>query len=152
MTEMNKGLEMVVLVKIVTTFTSIGLSNNNFSGEIPRSIWNLQSFHVLNLSGNNFRGPIPSWFEKLREVESLDLSKNKFSGRIPQQLVKLTFLAYLNLSQNHFNGFIPQGGQFATFLSSAFNEAQVYVAYLWPKNVKITIYQVPSRTRKCNQE
>ena len=44
----NKGSEMK-LVKILIIFTSIDLSYNNFHGEIPSSIGDLQSLVVLNL-------------------------------------------------------------------------------------------------------
>ncbi|XP_015899387.4 receptor-like protein 7 [Ziziphus jujuba] len=115
----DKGIE-IVMVKIITIFTSIDLSNNRFEGEIPISLRNLQSLVVLNLSSNSFTGPIPSSFSNLGELESLDLSKNKLSGRIPPQFAKLTFLEYLNLSHNNLTGPIPQGGQMETFQASAF--------------------------------
>uniref|UniRef100_A0A2N9HIT6 Leucine-rich repeat-containing N-terminal plant-type domain-containing protein n=1 Tax=Fagus sylvatica TaxID=28930 RepID=A0A2N9HIT6_FAGSY len=118
-TVMNKGLEME-LVKILTIFIAIDLSNNRFCGEIPNTMGNLKELIVLNLSSNSFTGPIPSSFGNLIELQSLDLSQNKFLGEIPQQLISLTFLAYLNLSQNQLIGPIPQGGQFWTFQSSSF--------------------------------
>ncbi|XP_062078857.1 putative receptor like protein 25 [Humulus lupulus] len=107
-------------VRILTIFTCIDLSNNNFHGEIPKSVGDLQSLIVLNLSSNNFDGHIPLSIENLKEIESLDLSNNKLSGRIPQELAALTFLAYLNLSNNQLTGPIPQGGQISTFLNSSF--------------------------------
>uniref|UniRef100_A0A2N9FIW3 Leucine-rich repeat-containing N-terminal plant-type domain-containing protein n=1 Tax=Fagus sylvatica TaxID=28930 RepID=A0A2N9FIW3_FAGSY len=118
-TVMNKGLEME-LVKILTIFIAIDLSNNRFCGEIPNTMGNLKELIVLNLSRNSFTGPIPSSFGNLTELQSLDLSQNKFLGEIPQQLISLTFLEYLNLSQNQLLGPIPQGGQFWTFESSSF--------------------------------
>lgn len=118
-TVMSKGLEMV-LVKIVTLFNSIDLSNNRFEGEIPSSIGDLQYLIVLNLSSNSFTGLIPSSLGNLTELESLDLSRNQLSGGIPQQLLSLTFLSHLNLSHNQLTGQIPQGRQFDTFPSSSF--------------------------------
>ncbi|KAL7169586.1 hypothetical protein ACSBR2_034594 [Camellia fascicularis] len=64
----NKGMEME-LVKILTIFTSIDISNNNFQGVIPNT------------------------------VGSLDLSQNRLSGSIPMQLASLTLLSFLNLQQ-----------------------------------------------------
>ncbi|XP_048324686.2 receptor-like protein 6 [Ziziphus jujuba] len=116
---MNKGME-ILLVKIITIFTSFDLSNNRFNGKIPSTIGDLQSLIVLNLSSNSFTGLMPSSLENLTKLESLDLSKNKLNGRIPQELTSLTFLAYLNLSENNFTGPIPQGRQFNTFLNSSF--------------------------------
>ena len=118
-TVMNKGEEME-LVKILTIFTSIDLSNNRFHGEILDTMGMLKGLIVLNLSSNSFTGHIPSSLGNLVELESLDLSRNKISGEIPHQLLSLTFLAYLNLSNNQLMGLIPQGGKFWTFDNSSF--------------------------------
>lgn len=64
-------------------FISIDLSDNKFHGEIPSTIWDLQSLVMLNLSINNFIGFISSSFRNLKQLESLDLSSNKLSGKIP---------------------------------------------------------------------
>ena len=119
LTIVNKGVELE-LIKILTIFTAIDLSNNRFYGEIPNSVGNLKALIVLNLSSNNFMSHIPSSLGNLVELESLDLSQNSIFGEIPQQLTSLTFLEYLNLSQNQLFGPIPQGGQFLTFQSSSF--------------------------------
>ncbi|KAM6588406.1 hypothetical protein CsatA_011011 [Cannabis sativa] len=118
-TVMNKGSEMELL-KILTIFTSIDLSNNHFHGDIPRSVGYLPSLIVLNLSSNNFEGPVMSSLGNLKQLESLDLSNNKLFGTIPQELESLTFLAYLDLSKNKLTGPIPQGGQITTFENSSF--------------------------------
>ncbi|PON85685.1 LRR domain containing protein [Trema orientale] len=64
---MNKGMEMV-LVKILTVYTSLDLSNNHFHGETPSTIGDLQSLVVVNLSSNSFEGLIPSSLQKLRPI------------------------------------------------------------------------------------
>ncbi|KAM6579333.1 hypothetical protein CsatA_003107 [Cannabis sativa] len=119
LTVTNKGFERE-MVRILTIFSCIDLSNNNFHGEISKSVGDLRSLIVLNLSSNNFEGHIPLSFGDLKQLESLDLSNNTLSGRIPQELATLTFLAYLNLSTNQLMGPIPQGGQFNTFENSSF--------------------------------
>ncbi|KAF8390890.1 hypothetical protein HHK36_023189 [Tetracentron sinense] len=108
------------LVKILTVFTSIDISNNQFEGAIPEGIGNLKSLHILNFSHNHFTSQIPSSLGNLEQLESLDLSQNKLSGEIPQQLGKLTFLSVLNLSQNLLGGKIPVGSQFQTFTEASF--------------------------------
>ena len=118
-TVVNKGIE-IFMVKILTIFTAIDLSNNWFYGEISNSVGNLKGLIVLNLSNNSFMGHVPSSLGNLNELESLDLSQNELSGEIPQQLLRLTFLEYLNLSHNQLVGPIPQGGQFWTFEISSF--------------------------------
>ncbi|PQM33752.1 hypothetical protein Pyn_21788 [Prunus yedoensis var. nudiflora] len=118
-TVINKGLEMQ-LVKILTVFTSIDLSCNNFTGSIPKEMGDLLSLYVLNLSSNALTGEIPSSVGDLQDVESLDLSNNKLSGQIPPQLAKLTFLSFLNLSNNQLVGKIPISTQFSTFPQASF--------------------------------
>ncbi|XP_058111886.1 receptor-like protein 7 [Magnolia sinica] len=110
------------LIKILSIFTTVDLSNNYFQGDIPKSIGILKSLHLLNMSHNSFTGQIPTSLENLAVVESLDLSQNNISGEIPWQLTKLTFLSVLNLSQNHLVGSIPQSKQFFTFTNESFQE------------------------------
>ena len=115
----SKGQEME-LVKVLTLFTSIDFSCNNFQGDIPEDIGDLKLLYVLNLSGNGFTGQIPSSLGQLRQLESLDLSLNKLSGEIPAQLSSLNFLSVLNLSFNGLVGRIPTGNQLQTFSENSF--------------------------------
>ncbi|XP_008244014.1 PREDICTED: probable LRR receptor-like serine/threonine-protein kinase At1g34110 [Prunus mume] len=115
----SKGLEMD-LVRILSIFTLIDFSCNNFSGPIPKEMGEFKSLHVLNLSGNSLTGEIPSSFGNMRVLESLDLSQNKLGGHIPPQLAKLTFLSFLNISYNQLVGRIPTSTQFSTFPKDSF--------------------------------
>ncbi|XP_077213379.1 receptor-like protein 7 [Tasmannia lanceolata] len=115
----TKGLELE-LVKILTIFTSVDLSNNKFNGEIPKAIGDLKSLHGLNLSRNSFVGQILPSLGNLLQLESLDLSDNRLSGEIPPQLTSLTFLSVLNLSNNFLVGRIPNGRQFNTFSNTSY--------------------------------
>ncbi|KAK2431254.1 receptor protein [Trifolium repens] len=116
---MMKGFSME-LTKILTTFTTIDLSNNMFEGEIPQLIGDLYSLRGLNLSNNGITGNIPQSLSYLRNLEWLDLSRNQLRGEIPMALSNLNFLAFLNLSQNHLKGIIPKGQQFDTFGSDSY--------------------------------
>ncbi|XP_010068925.3 putative receptor like protein 25 [Eucalyptus grandis] len=116
-----KGLE-IQLVKILTIFTTIDLSNNSFHGDIPGVIGHLKSLIGLNLSHNKFAGSIPLTLGNLTNLEWLDLSSNKLSGKIPRKLGDLTFLGYLNLSKNQLTDRIPQDQQLSTFSNDSFNE------------------------------
>ncbi|XP_021288780.1 receptor-like protein 12 [Herrania umbratica] len=109
-----KGQE-IELEKIFFRLTSIDLSSNEFQGEIPKVIGELNSLKELNLSHNNLRGCIPTSMGNLTALESLDLSSNKLVGKIPTQLSSLGSLEVLNLSQNQLVGPIPEGKQFNTF-------------------------------------
>ncbi|RVW83981.1 Receptor-like protein 12 [Vitis vinifera] len=115
----SKGLEME-LVKVLTLYTSIDLSCNNFQGDIPEVMGNFTSLYVLNLSHNGFTGHIPSSIGNLRQLESLDLSRNRLSGEIPTQLANLNFLSVLNLSFNQLVGRIPPGNQMQTFSETSY--------------------------------
>lgn len=115
----TKGRE-IKLVKILTIYTTLDLSSNNFQGEIPEEIGQLRSLHFLNFSRNAFTGSIPSSMGKLEQLESLDLSVNNLQGQIPTQLASLNFLAFLNLSNNHLEGRIPGGTQLQSFSPTSF--------------------------------
>ncbi|XP_074333356.1 receptor-like protein 7 [Apium graveolens] len=109
-----KGHE-IQLNRILTVFTTIDLSKNNFEGKISEYTGNLLSLRFLNLSHNHLTGHIPPSIANLTVLESLDLSSNQLEGEIPGQLTGLYSLALLNLSYNKLRGHIPQGFQFNTF-------------------------------------
>ncbi|KAL3617474.1 hypothetical protein CASFOL_037795 [Castilleja foliolosa] len=114
-----KGQELE-LEKILTIFTSIDFSNNNFRGIIPETIGLLDSLYILNFSRNALSGHIPASTVNLRKLESLDLSFNTLTGEIPNQLASLNFLSFLNVSYNQLFGRIPQGSQMQTFTESSY--------------------------------
>ncbi|XP_052874912.1 receptor-like protein Cf-9 homolog [Gossypium arboreum] len=114
-----KGFE-IELMKILTIFTSIDLSSNNFEGQIPRDIGELSSLRGLNLSHNNLIGHILTSLRNMTRLEWLDLSSNKLSGQIPTGLLDLTFLSVFNVSYNQLVGRIPHGNQFNTFENASY--------------------------------
>lgn len=141
-----KGVE-IELVKILTIFTSIDLSSNDFEGQIPDEIGLLKSLHFLNLSRNALTGPIPSSIGKLEQLESLDLSINNLQGHIPSQLASLNFLSVLNLSHNHLVGSIPTGTQIQSFSSSSF-QGNKALCGLPLKTCSNTTLQIPDSNNK----
>ncbi|KAK8972092.1 hypothetical protein V6N11_061900 [Hibiscus sabdariffa] len=114
-----KGFE-IEFQFLLTSWMVIDFSNNQFLGEIPKTLGELHSLIVLNLSHNCLKGPIPSSLGDLSELESLDLSSNELHGRIPTELNNLGFLEVLNLSHNHLKGLIPQDKQFDTFTNNSY--------------------------------
>ncbi|GMI96426.1 receptor like protein 7 [Hibiscus trionum] len=114
-----KGLELELL-KILTVFTSIDISRNNFEGPIPEVIGTFKALYVLNFSHNALTGLMPPFLGNLSQLESLDLSSNNLHGQIPIQLVKLNFLSFLNVSNNRFVGRIPTGTQIQSFSEASF--------------------------------
>ncbi|KAL9235022.1 hypothetical protein vseg_009823 [Gypsophila vaccaria] len=133
-----KGSEFQ-LQKILTIFTSIDLSSNDFHGHIPNDMVNLTSLKVLNLSHNALSGKIPQSIENLKQLESLDLCCNALSGNIPQQLADLSFLGYLNLSFNHLVGPIPTSTQLQSFDASSYEgNPGLYSTTTAPRGKKAT--------------
>ncbi|XVF49433.1 hypothetical protein PTKIN_Ptkin04bG0011400 [Pterospermum kingtungense] len=100
--------------------TSIDLSDNNLSGEIPEDIAHLFGLMSLNLSTNSLTGKIPETIGNMGALESLDLSFNHLSGVIPPSISNLTFLSYLNVAHNKLTGKIPTSTQLQSFDASNF--------------------------------
>lgn len=103
------------LQKILTIFTNIDLSRNNFQGLVPEEFGQFQALFILNLSNNALSGKIPLSIGNLKNLESLDLSWNNLSRTIPTSLQKLNFLSFFNVSFNQLVGRIPEGSQLQTF-------------------------------------
>lgn len=108
------------LIKILTLFTSIDFSFNNFEGEIPKELFDFKALYTLNLSNNAFSGKISQSIRNLKDLECLDLSNNSLEGNIPTELATLSFLSVLNLSFNHLFGKIPTGTQIQSFPETSF--------------------------------
>ncbi|KAH8971061.1 hypothetical protein BDL97_02G122900 [Sphagnum fallax] len=69
---------------ILGPIINLDLSNNQFSGIIPPSIWNIsRNLTVLNLSGNNFFGNLLNVTNPQSLLETLSMSKNQLNGEIP---------------------------------------------------------------------
>ncbi|XP_016204352.1 receptor-like protein 12 isoform X3 [Arachis ipaensis] len=100
--------------------SSIDLSSNHFTGEIPNEIVYLVGLVSLNLSRNNLSGEIPSEIGNITSLESLDLSRNHISGTIPSSLSQIDSLGVLELSNNSLYGRIPPGRHMDTFDASSF--------------------------------
>ncbi|KAI5317589.1 hypothetical protein L3X38_037296 [Prunus dulcis] len=107
---------------ILYLVTSVDLSDNKLSGEIPMGLTSLIKLGTLNLSMNHLTRNIPANIGNLESIETLDISLNKLSGSIPQSMVNLTFLNHLNLSHNNLSGKIPMSNQFKTFVDLSIYE------------------------------
>ncbi|XP_022724902.1 LRR receptor-like serine/threonine-protein kinase GSO1 [Durio zibethinus] len=100
--------------------TSIDLSVNSLTGEIPKELGNLMGLRSLNLSKNLLTGKIPENIGNMEVLESLDLSMNRLHGEIPSSFSNLNFLNHLNLSYNNLTGQIPSGTQLQSFDRSSY--------------------------------
>ncbi|VYS62570.1 unnamed protein product [Arabidopsis thaliana] len=104
-------------------------SNNRFSGEIPKTICELDNLWILVLSNNNFSGSIPRCFENFHlyvlhlrnnslsgifpeeaishRLQSLDVGLNLFSGELAKSLINCSGLEFLNVEDNRINDTFP---------------------------------------------
>ncbi|KAH1084065.1 hypothetical protein J1N35_023826 [Gossypium stocksii] len=95
--------------------TSMDLSTNSLTGEIPKEIGSLVGLLSLNFSGNLVTGNIPDSIGNMELMESLDLSMNRLIGEIPPSFSNLNFLNHFNVSYNNLTGQIPTSTQLQSF-------------------------------------
>ncbi|TYH46812.1 hypothetical protein ES332_D11G365700v1 [Gossypium tomentosum] len=95
--------------------TSMDLSANSLTGEIPKKIGSLVGLLSLNFSGNLLTGNIPYNIGNMELMESLDLSMNRLNGDIPSSFSNLHFLNHFNVSYNNLTGKIPTSTQLQSF-------------------------------------
>ncbi|TYI58331.1 hypothetical protein E1A91_D11G349500v1 [Gossypium mustelinum] len=95
--------------------TSMDLSANSLTGEIPKEIGSLVGLLSLNFSGNLLTGNIPYNIGNMELMESLDLSMNRLNGDIPSSFSNLHFLNHFNVSYNNLTGQIPTSTQLQSF-------------------------------------
>lgn len=103
--------------------TSINLSNNNLTGEIPdifvelRGLGILDDLEYLNLSNNKITGRIPQSLTNHRKLTYLDLSFNLLEGDIPAHIGAFTELRTLWLSGNRFTSLPREIGQLSKLIN-----------------------------------
>ncbi|GLT96541.1 hypothetical protein SLE2022_141550 [Rubroshorea leprosula] len=95
----------------------IDMSNNHFSGTLPRWMGNISSLNGLSLSKNLFEGPFPIEFCSLDSLSFLDLSKNNLSGSIPKCFNPL-YINHVHLSNNRFTGPLTKAFYNSSYLKS----------------------------------
>ncbi|KAG6683293.1 hypothetical protein I3842_12G005500 [Carya illinoinensis] len=84
------------------------LRGNEFTGSIPKVLFNSSSLLTLDIGDNNFTGNISVEIKQLQGLRVLLLSGNHFTGIIPNQLCLLRMINMMDLSKNDFSGTIPQ--------------------------------------------
>ncbi|WKA04189.1 hypothetical protein VitviT2T_022246 [Vitis vinifera] len=85
----------------------VDMANNSLSGEIPSSMGTLNSLMFLILSGNKLSGEIPSSLQNCKDMDSFDLGDNRLSGNLPSWIGEMQSLLILRLRSNLFDGNIP---------------------------------------------
>ncbi|KAG8097123.1 hypothetical protein GUJ93_ZPchr0013g37528 [Zizania palustris] len=84
----------------------LNLAGNQFSGNLPYSIFSMSNLKYLNLNHNQLQGNITDVFSNLYSLTTLDLSFNSLTGDLPQGFTSLSSLKKLYLQNNQFTGYI----------------------------------------------
>ncbi|GAB2286256.1 hypothetical protein Dimus_020676 [Dionaea muscipula] len=85
----NKAFnDMLKLLKdafpcVIPYVTTLDLSSNNFSGDIPSNLDNITFLNVLNLDHNQFSGQIPPTLAQLARIKTFNVAYNRLSGSVP---------------------------------------------------------------------
>lgn len=93
----------------LTQLTSLSLTDNLLSGSLPDEIGQLVNLTDLSLSNNQFTGSLPESLFNLKKLEILFLNNNQFSGNISAELTELHNLSWIFLEKNQFSGKLPIG-------------------------------------------
>lgn len=80
---------------------------NHLTGEIPISIWRIQSLEYLLLYKNQLTGELPPEITELKLLKNISLFDNQFFGVIPYNLGINASLQQLDFTNNRFTGAIP---------------------------------------------
>jgi Leucine-rich repeat (LRR) protein len=104
----NLGGQLPTLVFNSSSPAFLYLSGNKFWGQLSDfPLYGWKMWRVLDLSNNHFSGTLPRFFVNSTLLRAIDLSKNHFKGSIPRDFCKLDSLVYLDLSANNLSGYIP---------------------------------------------
>ncbi|KAL5186951.1 putative inactive leucine-rich repeat receptor-like protein kinase [Glycine soja] len=96
--------ELPLLPKSVVT---VLLSNNSFSGEVPKQFGELDQLQHLDLSSNHLSKTPPSTLFSLPKISYLNLASNALSGALPDKLSCGSKLGFVDISSNKLSGGLP---------------------------------------------
>ncbi|KAI4350534.1 hypothetical protein L6164_004982 [Bauhinia variegata] len=96
--------ELPLMPKGVVT---VLLSQNEFSGQIPKQFGELGQLQHLDLSSNHLSGIPPSTLFVLSNLSYLNLASNMLSGSLPDELSCSSKLGFIDISSNKLNGGLP---------------------------------------------
>nr|GMC56715.1 receptor kinase-like protein Xa21 isoform X1 [Ipomoea batatas] len=87
---------------------SIILELADFSGSIPKEIFNISSLESISFALNNLVGTLPSSMgHGLLNLEGIHLEVNMLVGAIPDSISNCSKLAMIDFGENHLSGPIP---------------------------------------------
>ncbi|XP_075522596.1 putative LRR receptor-like serine/threonine-protein kinase At4g31250 [Primulina tabacum] len=109
----------------LSSFTSLSVMNNSFSGSFPSDLNKLQKLRSLYLANNKFNGEIPDKaFSGMKGMRRVVLGNNEFTGNIPMSLLQLPRLVDLQLQSNQFEGEIPDFWQENLTVNFSYNKLE----------------------------
>ncbi|KAJ6371678.1 hypothetical protein OIU77_002069 [Salix suchowensis] len=105
-----------------TSLIGLNFSHNELQGPIPSDIFKrLPLLTTLDLSFNNFSGEIPSSIADCRYLNTLRLDNNKLRGHIPPQIGQLVLMKVFSVANNQLSGPLPNFGAVIPYDSFANN-------------------------------
>ncbi|KAJ0755717.1 putative protein kinase RLK-Pelle-LRR-XI-1 family [Helianthus annuus] len=90
-----------------SSLTDLQLDRNHLEGPIPSELGML-NLKTLYLFENRLTGEVPMSIWKIQTLQSLLIYRNRLFGELPLELAQLPHLEELTLYDNHFFGVIPQ--------------------------------------------
>ena len=136
---------------IITSLTSIDLSQCELSGTLPDSWSSLTLLQYLGLSYNQLSGPLPSSWSSMTLLTYLNLFSNELTGTLPISWSSLTLLNTLDLAKNQVTGHLPDSWSSMTqmnYLALFYNQltgslpdswaGMTNLQYLWLYNNQLT--------------
>jgi RHS repeat-associated protein len=97
----------LAMLEDLPALTTLQLSNNQFTGNIPDSFKNFSNLQNLYLNGNKLTGPIPASLGNLINLQIFYVSNNELSGEIPATFSNWTKLNYFAIDGNQLGGTFP---------------------------------------------
>jgi hypothetical protein len=83
-------------------------AENQFTGNIPASLFNIPTIRIVYLANNNLEGPIPMNYGNAAHLKDLYLNGNRLSGQIPPiSMGQFQNLTELLLHENELTGIMP---------------------------------------------
>ncbi|CAI5528703.1 unnamed protein product, partial [Closterium sp. Naga37s-1] len=96
--------ELPRTLSVTTSLTRLSQGGNDFTGSLPDfSHWNIN----CGLIGNNFTGSIPDSISTLTTLEGILINNNQLTGTIPSAIFTMTNLKYLYMANNDLSGTLP---------------------------------------------
>ncbi|KAM3394416.1 hypothetical protein P3S68_003418 [Capsicum galapagoense] len=101
----------------IVNLVKLAMEENQITGSVPISIFNISSLQLLSLWQNNLNiyrlveislsSEIPKEKRNLVELDELDLSFNSFSGSLDTEIFNISGLRIIDLSLNNLSGRLP---------------------------------------------